>query len=121
MAACPNHRDWLFITVHNWINAEESKPLSVLVALTGEIKSILNRTTAMTNIAHSAAAPRSSTDAENRPYLRITQATIHGAVSLWCASSQRHQVLAIYGPIEDWDVSEVTNMARLLWGNSDFT
>ena len=44
--------------------------------------------------------------------------TLRGAVSDWIAGgASKSTVVATYGPIEDWDVSEVTNMKNVF---SDF-
>lgn len=49
----------------------------------------------------------------------LTDATIHEAVKMWCTSPD--EVCMQYGPIELWDVRQVTNMDRLFQGQSDFT
>lgn len=55
---------------------------------------------------------------DTKPFARISSATIHGAASLWC--SNRAQAEAIYGPIENWDVSSVTNMSELFSYEREF-
>ncbi len=43
--------------------------------------------------------------------------TLRRAVSDWIAGgASRSTVVATYGPIEDWDVSEVTNMKYVFYG-----
>ena len=43
--------------------------------------------------------------------------TLRRAVSDWIAGgASKSTVVATYGPIEDWDVSEVTNMASVFYG-----
>eukprot|EP01042_Synura_sphagnicola_P027627 gene27628-biopygen26382 len=48
----------------------------------------------------------------------LTGSTVRDAVALWC--SNRLQACELYGPIETWDVSHVTNMAGLFRGLQDF-
>jgi surface protein len=48
----------------------------------------------------------------------LTDGTIHGAVALWCCN--RRLARRIYGPIEEWDVSQVTNMLGLFEGWPNF-
>lgn len=48
----------------------------------------------------------------------LTNATIREAVALWC--SDPVQAKALYGPIESWDVHQVTNMAGLFRGQDKF-
>lgn len=73
----------------------------------------------MPNMELSASAETPTIDtAHAGPYFSLSNATIHGAVSLWL--EDRHQALAVYGPIGDWDVSKVTNMSRLFQGQSGF-
>ena len=55
---------------------------------------------------------------ETTTFLKLTNGTIHGAVSLWF-SDQHQQALEMFGSIEDWDVSEVTNMSRLFRVDAD--
>ena len=47
-----------------------------------------------------------------------TAGTLRRAVSDWIAAggASSSTVVATYGPIEDWDVSEVTNMASVFYG-----
>ena len=43
--------------------------------------------------------------------------TLRRAVSDWIAGgTSRSTVVALYGPIEDWDTSEVTNMDNVFYG-----
>lgn len=51
-------------------------------------------------------------------HLPLTNTTIREAVALWC--SDPVQAKALYGPIETWDVSQVTNMAGLFRGQAQF-
>jgi surface protein len=46
------------------------------------------------------------------------EGTLRRAVSDWIAAggASSSTVVATYGPIEDWDVSEVTNMKYVFWG-----
>jgi len=46
----------------------------------------------------------------------LTDETIRGAFKKWCESSTRAEVVAVYGEIEAWDVSSVTDMYRLFNG-----
>ena len=34
----------------------------------------------------------------------------------WINSNTRQQIVYLYGPIEDWDTSDITNMDRVFWG-----
>jgi surface protein len=47
---------------------------------------------------------------DDTPFTALTDATIGGAVDDWCAGNAPP---SIYGPIEVWDTSQVTNMASL--------
>ena len=40
-------------------------------------------------------------------------------VSDWIDDTTRSSVVAIYGPIEDWDISEVTNMKCIFYYSSE--
>jgi surface protein len=47
--------------------------------------------------------------------------TLRRAVSDWIAGgASKSTVVATYGPIEDWDVSEVTNMKNVFYDKSTF-
>jgi len=43
------------------------------------------------------------------------QGTIKKAVANWLDLNERSNVVALYGPIEDWDVSDVTNMQNVMY------
>ena len=45
----------------------------------------------------------------------ITDDNIHAAVRSWCANSTT--AAATYGPIGDWDTSNVSNMSYLFYGD----
>jgi surface protein len=48
----------------------------------------------------------------------VNAGTLRGAVSDWIAGGTlKSSVVATYGPIEDWDVSEVTNMKSVFYGS----
>jgi surface protein len=51
-------------------------------------------------------------------YTRLTDQNIHDATELWY--TDRDIALKEYGPIEEWDVSEVTNMHDLFGGMVNF-
>ena len=42
--------------------------------------------------------------------------TLRHVVYKWINSSTRQQIVDLYGPIEDWDTSDITNMDRVFWG-----
>ena len=47
----------------------------------------------------------------------VNAGTLRGAVSDWIAGGTlKSSVVATYGPIEDWDVSEVTDMQHVFFG-----
>ena len=51
-----------------------------------------------------------------------TAKTLRRVVSDWIAGgTSKSTVVATYGPIEDWDVSEVTNMKHVFWGTDEAT
>ena len=43
------------------------------------------------------------------------QGTLKEAVNKWLDVGERPTVVALYGPIEDWDVSDVTNMQNVMY------
>lgn len=49
-----------------------------------------------------------------------SQGTIRYAINDWRNSNKRSDVVALYGPIEDWDVSDVTNMQNAIYDFADF-
>jgi len=42
--------------------------------------------------------------------------TLRHVVYKWLNSNTRQQVVELYGPIEDWDTSDITNMDSVFWG-----
>jgi surface protein len=42
--------------------------------------------------------------------------TLRHVVYKWLNSNTRQQVVNLYGPIEDWDTWDITNMNRVFWG-----
>ena len=42
--------------------------------------------------------------------------TLRHVVYKWLNSNTRQQVVNLYGPIEDWDTSDITNMNYVFWG-----
>jgi hypothetical protein len=55
-------------------------------------------------------------------FVRLTDGTIHSAVSDWCAGgTQRDLVESTYGPIANWDTAFVTKMNNLFQHQSTST
>ena len=51
--------------------------------------------------------------------LSVNAGGLRGVVSDWIAGgASKSTVVATYGPIEDWDVSEVTNMRYVFYGGN---
>jgi surface protein len=42
--------------------------------------------------------------------------TLRHVVYKWLNSNTRQEVVDLYGPIEDWDTSDITNMNTVFWG-----
>jgi len=42
--------------------------------------------------------------------------TLRHVVYKWLNSNTRQEVVDLYGPIEDWDTSDITNMNYVFWG-----
>jgi hypothetical protein len=42
--------------------------------------------------------------------------TLRHVVYKWINSNTRQEVVNLYGPIEDWDTSDITNMNNVFWG-----
>lgn len=85
------------------------------IRLTNQWIRIITSSNRMLREHHLRAIDQSNTGADA---VQLTDATIHGAVALWFVS--RLQALLVYGSIEDWDVSNVTNMTRLFWNFKHF-
>lgn len=50
---------------------------------------------------------------------QLNDSNFHNTISMWFDQNQRPQVIELYGEIEDWDTSQVTNMSEV-FNNTTF-
>ena len=53
---------------------------------------------------------------DGTPAVTGSTETLRHVVYKWLNSNTRQQVVNLYGPIEDWDTSDITNMNYVFWG-----
>jgi surface protein len=95
----------------------EWTPCSVAPSMTPTAAPSMTPTTSAPSMTPTAAPSMTPTKAPS--FARLTDDTIHSAVSQWCAEgNNRTEIEYTYGPIANWDTSQVTDMSELFAGES---
>ena len=94
-------------TTYTLVQADVGYQMTVTVTYTDNFNKSHNFISAATSIVETNITP-------------ITDTNIQTAVNAWYESTTRAETETTYGPISEWDTSEVTSMANLFEGKGSF-
>ena len=107
---------------HDGLNKDSWAIKNVMITHNTEITDSNNvENTNNTNNTNNTDSNNVDTNVENTNNTEITDNNIHDIVRYWFRSDSRQSIEEIHGPIEDWDVSQVTDFSYLFYGATNFT